>query len=449
MGTSVPTRRTVLKTAALMTTALAAPFVRGAHAAGKLSVGFWDHWVPGATEVLQKLCREWAEKEKVELAFDAITSNGDKIVLTIQAEAQARAGHDILHFPIWYGAGQADNLEPVDDLVAQQITQFGEPSPGCAYLGKINGHWIGVPTCYGSSALPPCARIDRFKEYVGLDVTEMYPPPGIERNQRLIDNWTWEYFLTAAEKCFKAGYPFGLTMGTATDGVNTNDSIFASHGVRLVDVEGNITVRSDGTRQMLEYFRRLSQFLPESVFAWDNASNNKFLISGQGSLIMNPPSAWAVAVRDAPKVAEHLWTFSSPMGPKGRFDSGTYSHWGIWRFAKNKSAAKSLLAFLSTRDNQEQLVTAGRGFDIPPFKTMMDFKVWEDEGPPKGTNYNFPPRGDVVVNVVGYPAPVKIGTQMYAQSTICKMIALYVRQGKSMDAAMDFAEAEIEGFMRT
>jgi len=44
---------------------------------------------------------------------------------------------------------------------------------------------------------------------------------------------------------------------------------------------------------------------------------------------------------------------------------------------------------------------------------------------------------------------VKIGTQMYAQSTICKMIALYVRQGKSMDAAMDFAEAEIEGFMRT
>jgi hypothetical protein len=46
-GTSVPTRRTVLKTAALMTTALAALFVRGAHAAGKLSVGFWDHWVPG------------------------------------------------------------------------------------------------------------------------------------------------------------------------------------------------------------------------------------------------------------------------------------------------------------------------------------------------------------------------------------------------------------------
>ena len=54
------TRRTVLQTAAA-TTLLATPFMRGAHAAGKLSVGFWDHWVPGANEPLEKLCRGWAE----------------------------------------------------------------------------------------------------------------------------------------------------------------------------------------------------------------------------------------------------------------------------------------------------------------------------------------------------------------------------------------------------
>jgi hypothetical protein len=42
---AVPTRRTVLRTSAPATTALAAPFVRGAHAAGKLSFGVWDHWV--------------------------------------------------------------------------------------------------------------------------------------------------------------------------------------------------------------------------------------------------------------------------------------------------------------------------------------------------------------------------------------------------------------------
>ena len=370
-------------------------------------------------------------------------------MLTIAAEAQARTGHDIMHFPTWYGAAQADNLEPADDIVKWQIAEFGEPAPGCTYLGKINGHWVGVPTAYNSSALPPCARMDRFKEFVGLDVQKMYPPAGIPRDQALIDNWTWEYFLTAAEKCFKPGYPFGITMSTATDGINTNDLVFRAYGARLVDVEGNVTVKSDATRQALEYFKRLAQFLPESTFAWDNASNNKFLVSGQGSLIMNPPSAWAVAVRDAPKIGEQLWTFSSPKGPQGRYDSGGYAHWGVWKFARNKEAAWALLRFLSTRENQEKVVSAGRGFDIPPFKSMMDFKVWAEEGPPKGTNYNFPPRGDVIVNVAGYPAPVKIGSQMFAQATVQKMIAMYVQQGKSANDVMAFAESEIESFMRS
>ncbi len=61
MGRGLLTRRTVLQTAVAATT-LAAPFVRGVHAAGKLSFGTWDHWVPGASEALSKLCHEWAEK---------------------------------------------------------------------------------------------------------------------------------------------------------------------------------------------------------------------------------------------------------------------------------------------------------------------------------------------------------------------------------------------------
>ena len=54
-------------TAALSALGVAAPFVRGAYAAGKLSVGFWDHWVPNANGATEKLIRAWAEKEKVEI----------------------------------------------------------------------------------------------------------------------------------------------------------------------------------------------------------------------------------------------------------------------------------------------------------------------------------------------------------------------------------------------
>ena len=68
-------------------------------------------------------------------------------------------------------------------------------------------------------------------------------------------------------------------------------AMFASYGAELVDAKGNITVKSDAVKQVLEYMKRLVPLLPPDVFAWDDASNNKWLISGKGALIMNPPSA--------------------------------------------------------------------------------------------------------------------------------------------------------------
>ena len=69
--------------------------------------------------------------------------------------------------------------------------------------------------------------------------------------------------------------------------------------------------------------------------------------------------------------------------------------WGIWKFSKNIPAAKSLLTFLCQRSSVEQTVAASKGYDIPPFARLHDFKTWAEEGPPKGTIYNYPPRGDV------------------------------------------------------
>src|ERR1700681_1566004 len=149
------TRRTVLKAAALTPPAIAAssfaaPFVRGAYAAGKLAFGTWDHGVPGASQVLEKICQEWAAKEKVDLTFDLITSNGDKDLLTLMAEGQAKAGHDVMGLRTWYVSSQAENFVPVDDVVLPLIEKYGKTTQACEYLGKINGHWLGVPTAYGS-----------------------------------------------------------------------------------------------------------------------------------------------------------------------------------------------------------------------------------------------------------------------------------------------------------
>jgi hypothetical protein len=126
-----------------------------------------------------------------------------------------------------------------------------------------------------------------------------------------------------------------------------------------------------------------------------------------------------------------------------------YRYWGIWNFSPNKSAAKSLLLYLSTRDAIGKLMDAGQGFDVPPFAKLNDFGVWAAAEPPKGTLYNFPPRGEVIVSIAGFPAPARIGVQMYSQGVMCKMIAQCTQQGKSIDEAIAFCEGELESYMRT
>ena len=113
---------TALSSAALIT----APYVRGAYAAGKLTIGFWDHWVPGANKASTDLVNEWAAKEKVEVSIDYIPSQGNKNLLTIAAEAQAKSGHDILAMPTWWPHAHAELLEPVNDIMEPLIKQNGE-----------------------------------------------------------------------------------------------------------------------------------------------------------------------------------------------------------------------------------------------------------------------------------------------------------------------------------
>src|ERR1700755_2727981 len=89
--------------------------IRTAAAAGKLNIGFWDHWVPGANDVMQKQVNAWADKNKVEVNADFITSSGGKLQLPRAAETQAKAGHDVMTFVTWDVQNYAEYLDPVDD----------------------------------------------------------------------------------------------------------------------------------------------------------------------------------------------------------------------------------------------------------------------------------------------------------------------------------------------
>ena len=79
------TRRAALKTAAIGAV-LPLVHIRTGHAAGKVSIAFWDHWVPEGNEVMKKQCAEWGAKHQVDVQADFVTSVCSKNILTIAAE---------------------------------------------------------------------------------------------------------------------------------------------------------------------------------------------------------------------------------------------------------------------------------------------------------------------------------------------------------------------------
>ena len=439
-------RRFIKTTAAASAVAVAAPFIRTSRAAGSLKVAFWDHWVPGANKTMEAICHEWGAKNKVDVQIDFITSQNNKLELTIAAEKLAKSGHDLVQPNAWSPAAYQNDFEPVDDIMHAAIKANGGPYPIVEYLAHHKGHWVAAPAVTGSQVKPPCARISMFKQYAGLDVTKMYAPPGGHSDKKLQDEWTWDKFLEVAEKCAAGGHPFGLGLSQTTDCVDFAGALFHAYGAELVNAKGEVTVNSDHTRQVLEYSQRLGKVLPKDVIAWDDASNNKFLISGQGSLIMNPPSAWSVAKRDNPSVAADCWTFASPKGPMGRYAPALPFFWAIWKFSPNKSAAKSLLAHLITRQSSERFVAASNGYDIPGFKNLRDFKTWAEVEPPVGTVYNYPPTPDQIVAVAGAPAPIHVANQIYTQGLMTQMMAKVGIQGESVKDTISWAEKQLQAY---
>jgi ABC-type glycerol-3-phosphate transport system substrate-binding protein len=446
MSSSSISRRSALQLGA---GAAALPLVhmRTARAAGTVSVAFWDHWVPKGNEAIQKQVNAWAEKNKVEVHVDFVTSQGQKLVITAAAEAQAKTGHDIMTFFTWDVHNHADSLANHDAVMKRLIGEYGEPNETAIYLAKIKGIWRAVPTSYGTQAKPPCARISWFKQH-GLDLQAMYPVK--PEHTPLQDSWTYDELLKFAELARKDNMTFAMGLGgpNNTDAIDQVGAMFRAFGAVLIDRQGKIQVHSDEVKQVLEYGQKLVKFLPNDAISYDDASNNRALISGKSALIFNPPSAWAVAKRDAPKVAADCWTFSCPRGPKGRYVPFLEFHWGVWDFSSNKSAAFDLIGYLMQRPLVEERDNVVDGYDLPPFPSMTNFDVWAKVEPPPGTVYNYPirPWHDAKPNITASEAPPDIAVQIYNSAMHTGMLAR-LQQGQSIKQVIAWADDQLQGFM--
>jgi ABC-type glycerol-3-phosphate transport system substrate-binding protein len=441
------TRRRALQTGATIA-ALPLIHIRTAGAAGRLKFAIWDHWVPTGNAAMKKLVDAWAEKNKVEVELDFLTGVGGKINITMAAEAQAKTGHDIYAFDQWTVQQYAESLDPVDDVMTPLIAKYGKLGHAYEYLAVVENRWMAVPVGWGSAPLTPCARISMFKQYCNIDVQAWYPAH--ESTPDTAKDWTYDTQLKVAEAFFKAGHPVGFGCGSgSTDANQTWGATFGAFGADLVDAKGNITIESDNVMAAMEYCQKLTKFMPPDAVQWDDASNNRSLISNKAALIWNPPSAWAVAKRDAPQVAEDCWTFPNPKGPKGRLVPHRPYFWGIWSFGKNKSAARELITYLSQREQVETLAAPVAGYDIPPFASMTDMTIWSEVEPPKGTIYNYPirPWHDATYYIPGSSGPPDIAVQIWNRFLLPGMVGRLLT-GQSIKESIAWAKDELQGFIR-
>jgi hypothetical protein len=177
------TRRNALKLGAAAA-ALPLVHIRTAGAAGKVSIGFWDHWVPAGNDVMKQQVQAWSDKSKVEVQADFITSNGFKNILTIAAEAQAKTGHDVFAFPTWEVQNHADQMEPMDDVMGRlTVDRFRHDVAGSGIQlrdvemlphgrGECFGRIQAKPLRFGAPArqrggLRPCLGLQHVYERLG------------------------------------------------------------------------------------------------------------------------------------------------------------------------------------------------------------------------------------------------------------------------------------------
>ena len=90
--------------------------------------------------------------------------------------------------------------------------------------------------------------------------------------------------------------------------------------------------------------------MSNEIFAWTASSNNQAMVAGRLSMAMNAISITRTAEGTNPDLAAKISLLPIPSGPNGRLGlehvMGAYV---IWKFARNKAAAKKFLVDLETK----------------------------------------------------------------------------------------------------
>jgi multiple sugar transport system substrate-binding protein len=356
------TRRDFIKTTAAGTlaTGIGVPFIVpnrafGASAKKSLKILQWVHFVPAFDKWFnEKYIKEWGEKNNTEVTVDNIGITG--LRARAAAEVSAQKGHDLFLFEDPPPAYE-DNVVDMKDVYDECIKKYGKPID------------LAIKSTYNP----------KTKKYFGF--SPQFTPDPINWRKDLWDDVgvvpdSWDKILDGGRKIKqKHNIPVGIGLAQELDTAMAMRTIMYSFGAHEQDAAGYVAINSKNTLEAVKYVKALFQetMTPE-VFTWDPSSNNRAMLAGTVSLVLNAISITRQGEKDNPVFTQKINLSKAALGHARRIGlehvMGVYV---IWKFAENIQGAKKFL--IDYVSNFRNVFINGEFYDFPCFqKTVPDLK---------------------------------------------------------------------------
>ena len=383
------TRRDAIKTATSAGIAAAvSPFVHvnSARAAKTLRILQWSHFVPGYDKWFNNTyTKEWGKKNDTEVIIDNI--NLSLIESRAAAEVAAQKGHDLVMF-LAPPAVFEDQVVPMNDVYAECEKKHGKPID------------LAIKSTYNPKTKRFFAFSDSFVPDPVNYRTDLWGEIGMKPD-------TWEDIRVGGQKIKeKTGIPVGIGLSAELDTAMAMRAIMYSFGAGEQDAEGNLTINSPQTLEALKFVKALFQetMTPE-VLAWDPSSNNRQMIAGRSSLVLNAISVTRTGENNKMNIHEKIAIAKAAKGPVRRMGlEHVMDCYVIWKFSDNIDGAKKFL--VDYIDGFKEAFLASEFYNFPCFwGTVPDLKQLVSNDPKAVPPDKYAVLSDVLdwATNVGYP----------------------------------------------
>jgi multiple sugar transport system substrate-binding protein len=416
-------RRNLIKTgAALGASTLLLP--KKTRAAKTLRIIQWNHFVPGYDKWLDNTyIKEWGQKNDTEVIVDHIGIPA--INSTAAAEVAARSGHDLFLF-LWPKPVYEEDVIDHAEIYQECEKKYGK---------AIN---LAIKSTYNP----------KTKKYFGF--SDSFVPDPI--NYRY-DLWgdigmkpdTWEDIRIGGKKIKdKTGIPVGIGLSAEIDTSMAMRAIMYSFGSHEQDEHGKLTLNSKNTLEALKFVKALyTETMTDEVLAWDASSNNRAMLSGKSSLVLNAISVTRAAENDKMPISSQIGLAKAAKGPVRRMGlEHVMDCYVIWKFAANIEGAKKFL--VDYVGNFRKAFDASEAYNFPCFpKQVPDLKQAlskDPKGQPPDKYAVLADAEDWATNV-GYPGYSNAAIdELYSSWTLNTMFAKVATGNAKPEDALKEAE---------